>query len=206
MKLFLNANCFSTPTSGAPGGDSSRPARHRNHSGGHTSTYGATLGEPPTKILHVKQEMIEDDDETPPRRITRHLYAVEARKTKLSRKSSGGDKTSCAYENKSIVEESSEVEAEEETPVLRRNSLRSRTRHSSDTKTPGDCVVPPPLVPSTVPSTNHPAAATEPRTHVSFDDEFAPKKVEWISSVEQIVLFIHYFQIHVQLFWSFRLL
>ena len=178
VKPYLNADGFSnTPTSAAPGGDSSRPVRHRNFSGGHPSTCGATLGEPPTKILHVKQEMIEDDDETPPRRITRHLYAVEARKTKISRKSSGGDKTSCAYENKSILEESSEIDAGEETPMLRRNSLRSRTRHSSDTKTPGDCVVPPPLAPSTVPSTNHPAVATEHRTHVSFDDEFAPKKV-----------------------------
>lgn len=88
---ILEANCFSEGSASAAPGGSVRSPRHRNPSGGHSlaaSTHNAPSDEPPTKLLHIKQEIDQEVDETPPRRITRHSFAVEARKTKMSKKSS----------------------------------------------------------------------------------------------------------------------
>ena len=88
---ILEANCFSEGSASAAPGGSVRSPRHRNPSGGHSlavSTHNAPSDEPPTKLLHIKQEINQEVDETPSRRITRHSFAVKARKTKMSKKSS----------------------------------------------------------------------------------------------------------------------
>ena len=139
--------------------------------------------EPPTKLLHIKQEMVESVDEPPTRRITRHLLAVEARKVKKKSTKSSAVEGKGTNECKGVdrvedVVESSAGEETSTTPRLRRNSLRSRMRHSSGTtlKTLADCVSPAPPAGT---SSNCPAATVEHRPSAAATvDVCTPKKVQ----------------------------
>lgn len=84
-------------------------------------------------------------------------------------------------DNKVVIEEVNEVEINEEqsTPRLRRNSLRSRMRHGSGTtlKSLADCISPPPAPPA-VTSSNCPAASVEHKPNAAaISDGCTPKKV-----------------------------
>ncbi|KAK2182671.1 hypothetical protein NP493_341g02036 [Ridgeia piscesae] len=175
-----NASCFSDASTP---GVTARSPRHRNASGGHqvaASTHNTD--EPPSKLLHIKQEMVDQSvDEPPTRRITRHLLAVEARKMKKKSSKSSGVEGKGTNECKGVdrVEEVVESSAGEETsttPMLRRNSLRSRMRHSSGTtlKALADCVSP---APPAATSGNCPAATVEHRPSAAAAvDVCTPKK------------------------------
>ena len=122
-------------------------------------------------------------DEPPTRRITRHLLAVEARKMKKKSSKSSGVEGKGTNECKGVdrVEEVVESSAGEETsttPMLRRNSLRSRMRHSSGTtlKALADCVSP---APPAATSGNCPAVTVEHRPSAAVAvDVCTPKKVQ----------------------------